>query len=167
MEPVEYAPTYSTAERLRFIALGVTLGVIVTALGKLLFFPWLTHFAATASCRVVLGANAATVLWYALFVGLPLLGAFVVGLGYVRTGLSVVRKSQFPPPGIKTFRPIRIVRGVAARRIGYLHLVAVAPFLAVAIWGYAQASSLASHHSAAAKCAANNSFKPNPLRGSA
>jgi hypothetical protein len=142
MDPIEYAPTYSTAERRRFVVVGGVLGILVVGAGKAWGFPWIAGFSATAACRTVLGINGATVLWYALFVALPLLGAVVAGFGYGRTGLRILREGRFPPAGTQVFRPTRVIRSAMARRIGYLHLAACIPFLALATWGFGRASSL-------------------------
>jgi hypothetical protein len=163
---IEYAQTYNTAERIRFAALGVVLGALAVGAGKFWFLPWLGRFAATAPCSTVLGINGATVLGYSLFVALPLLGAIVVGLSVGRSGLITLRESQFPPPGTKVFRPTRIRRGAAARRVGYLRLAAFTPFLALALWGYIQATHL-SDLRGATKCTANKAFNSDPPRGSA
>jgi hypothetical protein len=139
MESAEFAPTYSAAERGRFVALGLLAGAPLIVAGKLWFFPWIV----TLPCRTVLGIDGAVVLWYGLFVGLPLLAALVTGFGYARSGLRVLREGQFPPAGVKVIRATRIVRGAAARRLGWLQLAAPIPFLIIAAWGFPQAMSLA------------------------
>ena len=142
MTPIEYSQTYSAAERWRFVVLGVLIGALTTGMGKLLLFPALARFADIAPCRAVLGINGATLLWFGTFVGVPLLAALVTGVWYGRAGMRILRAERFPSPGARTLRPIRVIRGTAAKRIGYLHLGAFVPFLALVAWGYAQASSL-------------------------
>ncbi|WP_386070648.1 hypothetical protein ACFJIW_08390 [Tahibacter sp. UC22_41] len=151
MDSVEFAPTYSATERGRFIALGLAAGAPVVVAGKLWFFPWI----ATLPCRTVFGIDGNVLLWYGLFVGLPLLAALVAGFGYGRSGLRALREGQFPPAGVKVMRATRIVRGTAARRLGWLQLAAPIPFLILAVWGCWQAMP-AARKSTTGTCAAAN-----------
>lgn len=164
----EFAEQYSTAERIRFVVLSVVSGALLIALGKLWFFPWLRAFSASAQCQTVFGTNGTTVLLYGLFVGLPFFAGLLVACTLGRRGFKVLRDDQFPPLREKSFRLTKIRRGSGATIIGYLHLMAFVPFLAIGLWGCVQAAALSrqAQHMAVG-CAANNSFKLNPLRGSA
>lgn len=166
MEPVALAETYSRAERIRFAGIGIVLGAVAIGTSKLWIFPWLVSYSSVAPCRSILGINGATVIWYSFFVGLPLLAAFVAGLGFGRHGMHILRKKQFPLPGAKVFRATRIKRGTAAIRIGYLHVFAFVPFLALAVLGYSQTATLPRHKASPTACSANDSLKPKPHRGS-
>ena len=142
MPPVEYAPQYSRAERVRLIALGA---IIVTPLMCALqfwFFPWLREFSATAACRVVFGTNALELLFYGLFVGLPLQAGLVVLALFGYRGFKVLRQGRVPPQGEKVFRPTPVLRGSRATVIGYLQLFAAAPVFALAVWGASEAGTL-------------------------
>lgn len=152
MAPVEYADTYGTAERLRRVAMGIVLGVLAVGVGRLWLFPSIAAFADVAPCRTVLGVNGANILWYGMFVGGPLCIALVIAVSYGRMGLRVLKEGRFPPARTRMFRPIRIVRGRAARCIGYLHLSACVPFLAISIWGAAQATTLSHARSTPIRC---------------
>jgi hypothetical protein len=156
----EFAEEYSFRERVRMAARGLAIAAAFILLWKLWLLPAITAFAASAHCRSVLGARGTDVLWYGLAVGLPLFLAFVVACMEGRQGLKILRDNQFPPIGAKVLRRTRIKRGPAARRIGYLHLFAFTPFVAIAIWGYFQAIELskitASKHPS---CTANYSLK--------
>jgi hypothetical protein len=165
MDPTEFAEIYSRGERLRFVLLGAIIGLPVICTFKFVIFPWLAQFSASAPCRTVLGIDGSVFLWYGLFVGMPLFLAVFIGFAAGHRGLRILQGEQFPPAGEKAFRRTAIRRGAAARRIGLLHLIAATPFLAIAIWGYPQAASLSTQlRQVPIKCAANNSFKPNPLR---
>jgi hypothetical protein len=144
MQPTpEFAEEYTVRERVRFVLLGVLIGALLVAACKLWFFPWLKEFSAVAPCRTVFGVNGLTVLWYGLFVGLPLHAAVLVGVTSGWRGYKVLRDGQCPPVGERVFRPTHIRRGSAARRIGYWHLGACLPLLALALWGGLQASDMA------------------------
>jgi hypothetical protein len=139
---LEFAEEYTVAERGRRVIGGLAAGLAVIAIGKLWLFPWLTHFAASAPCRTVSGVNGATVLWWGLFVGIPLTSAALVVATMGRRGVRILRDGQVPPRREKVLRPTRIRRGRQARLIGYLHVLAWSPFLALALWGGFQAAAL-------------------------
>jgi len=69
---IEYAPEYSRAERIRFVAVGAAFGAALVGVCQLWFFPWLREFSASASCRAVFGLSGTAVLFYSVFVGIPL-----------------------------------------------------------------------------------------------
>lgn len=142
MDRPEFAETYSRGERIRYAGAGLALGALGLAVWKQWLLPWIAGFADTAPCRTVLGVPGTTALWFGLFVALPLCLAIACAITLGRTGLAVRREGLYPPRGVKVFRPTRIRRGEAARWIGYLHLLACAPLLATAVWGYGQATAL-------------------------
>ena len=161
-----FAEQYSTTERIRFVAFGAIAGSVLILAGKLWLFPWLREFASSAQCRAVFGSNGATVLWYGVFTGLPILSAVVVACTVGLRGIKILRDGQVPPLREKSFRRVQIRRGRSARIVGYLNAAAFVPFFAISLWGYVQATALsrqALHQPAT--CPANNSFKPTPLRG--
>jgi hypothetical protein len=147
----EFAETYSRGERIRFVLAGAVLGALGLAVWQLWMLPWIAEFADTAPCRTVFGVSGTTVLWFGLFVGLPLLFAVLFAIGFGRPGLAILREHQYPPRGVKVIHPVRIRRGAAARWIGYLHMLACTPFIAIALWGYGQALTL-SHMKGTARC---------------
>jgi hypothetical protein len=138
----EFAEEYTVAERVRLLIGGVAAGLAVIAIGKLWLFPWLARFAASAPCRTVSGVNGATVLWWGVFVGIPLTAAVLVVATMGRRGIRILREGQVPLRHEKVTRPTRIRRGGKARAIGYLHLLAWSPLLALAIWGGFQAAAM-------------------------
>ncbi|UGB45245.1 DUF4407 domain-containing protein [Frateuria edaphi] len=151
MNSPEFAETYSRGERIRFALIGIVVGALALGVWKLWALPGIAGFADTAPCRTVFGINGAIVLWFGLFVGLPMLFAIVLAIEPGRHGLAILRDGQYPPRGAKVLRPVRIRRGTSARWIGYLHLLAFTPLVAVGIWGYGKAVAL-SHMSGMAHC---------------
>jgi hypothetical protein len=165
--PPEFAEQYSAAERIRFLVGGAVAGALLIGVAKLWFFPWLSEFSASAQCRTVFGRNGAAVLLYGLFAGLPFSAGLVVACTAGRRGFKVLADKRFPPIGEKSFGLTRIRRGPSARLIGYLHVVALAPFIALGIWGCTQAAVLskqARHKSI--DCPDGDSMKPKPIPGS-
>ena len=139
----EFAEEHTNTERIRFVALGMLAGALVVGVCKLWFFPWLSAFSASAPCRSVFGLSGSTVLAYGLFVGMPLLAALLVSVTLGRRGLRIVREGRVPTSGKKVFRRTKIQRGAKAKAIGYAHVFAVTPMLALSIWGTFQAETFA------------------------
>jgi len=164
----EFAEQYSKAERIRIALVGTTAGALLIGAEKFWFSPWLREFAASAQCRTVFGFSGTNVLFYGLFVGLPFSAGFVVACALGRRGFKILRDGQFPPLREKSLGLTRIRRGSSATLIGYLHVLAFVPLLALGILGFGRAVALSNQaQHKAIDCAANNSFKPKPLRGSA
>jgi len=142
-EPPEFAEEYTFRERASLAARGIAISGLVLLASKQWLLPAFNAFVATAPCRTVLGVNGSTLLWYGLFVGLPLLAFAFLFLAQGRQGLRILRENRFPPAGEKVLRRTLIRRGAAARRIGYLHLFVSTPLIALVIWGCIQARTLA------------------------
>lgn len=162
----EFAEPYTKEDAIRIVVIGTLAGAAVVILGKSWLFPSLKEFATTAPCRAVWGIDGMTVLWYGLFVGLPLLAALLTLATLGWRGYKIFRDGQFPPLKEKVARPTRIRRGRKARLIGYLHLCACLPLLALSVWGYFQAEELLQRPipaSAYKACAAyNGAMQANP-----
>jgi hypothetical protein len=165
--PIETAEQYTPGERLRFAAMGTAAGLLAVLFGKFLFFPWLHGFADSAPCRTVLGIDALRVLWYGLFVGIPAVGAMVVGATLGRRGLGILREGQVPLRREKVFRPTRIQRGKRATLAGWLHVLAFAPFAMLALWGFGQAAGLSRQVQATPTLCAADHPRPTPRHGPA
>ena len=130
------------AEAIRFVVWGALAGGLVIVVSETWLFPWLGEFAESAPCRQVMGIAGDTVLAYGLFVGIPLHVAILVMAIFGWRGYKILRDGQFPPFKEKVFRPTRIQRGLKARLIGYLHISACLPLLALSVWGVFQAEKM-------------------------
>ena len=137
----EFAEQYTKSERTRYVVGGTVIGALVVAFGKLWLFPFLRSFA-ISPCDKMLGVPSHVALWYGLFVGVPLVGVILVICTFGHRGYKILRDGQVPPFREKVFRPTRIARGRKAKVLGLLHVVAFAPFAALAIWGAGQAAVL-------------------------
>lgn len=140
--PVEYAPEYTPAQRLRIVVLGLVAGALVLAVCQFWLFPLLRAFAPAAHCRTVFGFSGVAVLFRGVFVGLPLSSALLVAVLLGRRGMKVLREGRVPPSGEKVFRRTPIVRGVKAKALGWVQLLAAVPLLALAVWGVFQAQAM-------------------------
>ncbi len=156
----EFAEEYTQAERIRFVVIGMLTGALVVISSKTWLFPWLREFATSAPCRTVFGIEGVTVLWYGLFVGMPLQVTVLVAATFGWRGYKILRDGQVPPIKEKVFRPTKIRRGSIAMLIGYMHLSAFLPLLALAIWGGFQAEELSNtKRSKVDVCTANPAFE--------
>jgi hypothetical protein len=163
IQQAEFAVEYTTAERARLVVGGIVVGAAVVAIGKLWFFPWLTQFSAAAPCRSVLGINGVVALFYGLFVGIPLSCAFLIGSTLGLRGCRILRDRQVPPVGEKVFRATRIERGSKAKTVGWIHVLAFTPMVALAIWGSFQARKMtAMRHAGPPNCTAHVSAARTP-----
>lgn len=62
---------------------------------------------------------------------------FTVPIGY-----KGLRHKQFPPKGIKVYKPTKVQRGWQASAKSILHLLIPASFVAISIWGYFQVDKM-------------------------
>ncbi|NHZ94962.1 hypothetical protein [Massilia sp. CCM 8734] len=138
----EFAEQYTRAERRRLALLILTAGAALLVVTKLWFFPWLAAFAASAECREIGGVNGVKLVFYGVFVGMPLLLALVLGAILGVPGYKSLRSGQFPAAGVKVWRPMRIRRGRRATLIGAACLLLTLLPLVLAAWGWFQAGAM-------------------------
>ena len=160
----EFAEQYTTTERVRFIAIYIVSGGAIVIISELYFFPWLKEFSSAAQCQTIFGFDGPAVLWYGLFVGMPLSFAALAGGAIGYRGYKILRDSQTPPIHEKVLRPTRIVRGKKAKLFGYFHFLPFSLLLALSIWGIPQATSMLSRTMRLpVNCAGYSSVKQNAL----
>lgn len=138
----EYAEVYSFKERLRLVLIGVAVAGVLMLVFDQWGLPRMEAFVAQAPCTQVWGISGVALVFYGWFVGAPLLFALVAAAFLWRRGFRILRDRQVPYRGEKMFRQTRIRRGRWALLIGWLHLLAPALFVALAIWGGVQAKAL-------------------------
>jgi hypothetical protein len=140
----EYAEQYSRTERVRFILIGLAINGSLYLGWKFWALPRWADFAKMSPCYEFWGINGVTILFYALFVGIPLLSALGVAFLISRRGLKILHDGRLPYRGEKVFRLTRIKRGRTALLAGWLHVLSPLPLVAVAVWGAHQAEALSS-----------------------
>lgn len=139
MEP-EFAPEYSTRERWRLVGLYSLLMLAVYGASKLWLLPRLAWFAANSQCQYVFGVSGTAVLFYGLFVGLPLGAAVLYAAFTVGISVRTIRSLQYPPPGQKVLRRTRVRKGRPAIALALAPLWVVASLCGLAAWGATQAA---------------------------
>ena len=105
-------------------------------------FPFMTWYADNAHCYSPLGFSGISVLWYALFVGIPLLSAFLVAIFSLPLGIKGLIHHQFPPKGVKVYQPTVIITGNKAKIKSLGHIIAPGIFVAIGVWGYFQVDKM-------------------------
>ena len=144
--PEEFAPEYSKKEKIRYLAKYLFVGLAVIALSEYWLFPAINNFAANSPCLEYFGMNGFVLLWYALFVGIPLASALFLWSLVGRRALRILRGGQVPAKGEKVFRATKIIRGSKAKYTAYALLVYPLIFVAIAVWGYTQAVTFTNNH---------------------
>lgn len=161
----EYAPQYSQQERLRHAAIAIVVGAVVWVVGQWWAFPALKEFVQTAHCRTVLGIPGTTALTYGIFVGLPLVVAMTIAIVTVPGALRALKSQQYPPPGAKTYRPVKVQRGRQAKKLVSMVLSLPVAVIFLALWGRIQAAELTrsvKSPSSYAECRAPRIEPPGP-----
>ena len=160
----EFAEEHSLPDKIRLLVIYLAVGAAAVFAAKAWLFPAIREFAGSAHCREVLGFSGVSVLFYGLFVAMPLSLALVVGLTMGRRGYRILRDGQMPPIGEKVFRPTRIERGRKAKWMGYAQRYSFLWLLAIAVWGFPQAARLIASlpPDVARDCPAEESSVPDP-----
>lgn len=110
MEP-EFAPEYSSSERWRLIGLCFSLMLAGYGVWKLWLLPRLLWFADNSQCQTVFGISGTTVLFYGLFVGIPIAGAVLIAIFTLGVSVRAIRTRRYPPLGHKVFHRTKVRKG--------------------------------------------------------
>jgi hypothetical protein len=139
---IAFAEEFSKKEKLERVTLHIILGTFVVITHQKWVLPYIEWYANTAYCHSPLGYSGITVLWYSLFVGLPVFCSILVGGYSVPVGVKGLRDSQFPPKGVKVYKPTKIIRGWSSKAKSLAHLLSPLLFVAIGVWGSFQVDNL-------------------------
>ena len=98
----------------RVLALALVAAVLVGALG----WWWLQAWLASLASLPVAAAKARLLVALAWCLGLLCLSVLSLSIYFWRLGAQVVAQGQFPLPGARVVKDLRLVRGEQARRYG-------------------------------------------------
>ncbi len=118
------------------------LGLFIIITHNKWVFPFISWYADTAHCHSPLGYSGISVLWYSLFVGMPLLCAFIIGVVTVSIGYKGITQKQFPSKGMKVYKLTKILRGWKGDLKSAFHLSIPALLILLSIWGYFQVDKM-------------------------
>jgi hypothetical protein len=139
---IEYAEEFSKPEKFKRIFLFLLLAVLILIINEKWYLPFINGYVDTVHCRTLFGYSGITVMWHALFVGLPLFSAVIIGLVTVPLGYKGIIHKQFPPKGVKVYKPTPILRGWKASGKSIFHLLIPSLFILFSVWGYFQVEQM-------------------------
>lgn len=120
----------------------LSLGTFVFITHNKWVFPYIAWYSNTAYCHNPFGYSGVSVLWYSVFVGLPIFCAVLIGAYAVPIGIKGLKDHQFPPKGMKVFKPTKIIRGWKAKVKSFAHLLLPLFFVGMGVWGFFQAGAM-------------------------
>ena len=138
----EFAPLYSTRERIRLVAIMGAAVIGFYLFGEFWLEPFVFRYAQFANCYQYGAFNGVEVLWYSGLVGLPLSVTVVFAIMLVPGSLRAIRARQYPPPGEKVLRPTRYRRGGQALILPVVQLFIILFMLGVSVLGGLQAHEM-------------------------
>ncbi len=139
---MEFAEEYSKKEKMERVILYTLLAIFVVIIHQKWILPYINWYVKIAHCHTFLGYSGVTVLWYSLFVGLPVFFSILVGCYSAPIGIKGLMSGQFPPKGVKVYKPTKIVRGRTSKIKSLAHLVSPLIFITIGIWGSFQIDNL-------------------------
>jgi hypothetical protein len=114
-EGVDYAPEYTKKERIVIMFKNAAWALPLFVIAKFWFFDWLSEYSKNAHCYNYGNINGVHLVFYGLFVFMPLSFAAALFLTEGLRGIKVIKLGQFPLPNEKTFRPTKYRYGIAAK----------------------------------------------------
>jgi len=139
---IEYAEEFSKPERFKRIFLFLLLGILVLIINEKWYLPFIHWYADTVHCHTPFGYSGISVMWHSLFVGLPLFCAFIIGVVTVPIGYKGLMHGQFPPKGMKVYKPTKILRGWKGKVKSIFHLLIPTSLILFSVWGYFQVDKM-------------------------
>ncbi|WP_186174724.1 hypothetical protein [Vibrio jasicida] len=134
----EYAPQYSKKEKIIRVAIAGVFCVLVGVLFKLKGEPLLQAVAEAPECYEVFGMQGLELLVHILFFWMPLSVFLLTAVLMLPLGVRGLIEGQFPPKGIKVFRPTVIQRGKLGTFKSLIHLLFPLLCFGFVVWGNSQ-----------------------------
>lgn len=125
---VKYAPEYSTQERAILVLKYLAWAALIFIVLEYWLFPSFIDYVKQAHCYDYGSFTGAHVVFYGLFIGLPIFIALLIFAIQGPSHLKAYRSGQYPPPNEKVFQPTEYVYGVRAKLRTYI-LFAILLFL--------------------------------------
>lgn len=151
MDP-DFAPRYSPKERRQRLLLH---GVLCALMAGAVFWwvlPRFRAFSADAPCEAIFGVPASTILIYAAFVGAPLAAAVLIVALTARWSIETIATRQYPPPGRKVYRRVKVKRGWQAVAFALIPAMFITYLCVLGAQGLAKAGEMARTTQRTAEC---------------
>jgi len=130
-----YATEYTRKERTMFVLKHLIWVLPLFAVTKFWFLPWLEGYAEVAHCYNYGEFTGIHVVFYGLFVGLPLLSAIILFIGEGPRSIKVIQLGQSPLPNEKVFTPTKYKYGVKAKIKPYIFFAILVFLLGLSVRG--------------------------------
>jgi hypothetical protein len=134
----EYAPQYSKKEKIIRVAIAGVFCVLAGVLFKLEGEPLLQAVAKAPECYEVFGMSGLELLVHILFFWVPLSVFLLAAVLMLPLGVRGLIEGQFPPKGVKVFRPTVIQRGKLGTFKSLIHLLFPLLCFGSVVWGNGQ-----------------------------
>ena len=136
----EFAPEYSKKERVILLLKHMAWAIPLFAITKYHFLPWFEVYAENAHCYRYGNITGTDLVFYGLFVGLPLLFAIALFLLEGTNSIKIIRLGQSPLPGTKVFKPTKYTYGFRAKLKPFFLIISMVFSVGLAIKGVYSAS---------------------------
>lgn len=138
----DFAPMYSRRERIRLALILAGIFAPLILLSHFWLLPAINYYASHANCFYYGDTNGVEVVFYGVFVAIPLSSALVMLLILGPRSLRILKAGQDPLPGEKVLRKTRYRYGRAALRFPLVALAATLAFVGIAVWGSLQVDKM-------------------------
>ena len=140
----EYAPEYTKRERVFLVLKHAAWAVPLFLITKFWFFPWFEAYITTAHCINYGVFTGSHIVFYSLFIGLPLLLAIVILLIEGPRSLKIIKIGQNPLPNEKVLSKKKYTYGNKAKIKPVLFFMATLVLLGMAFKGFFWANNIIS-----------------------
>lgn len=138
----DYSPEYTKKERVIILLKTFSWAIPLFLATKFWFFEWLSEYAENANCYNYGDINGVHLVFYGLFLFMPLSFAVILFLIEGKRSIKIIRLGQNPLPNEKLFEPTRYKYGLAAiiQPVGMFSIMLF--LIGLAVWGGYQAYEL-------------------------
>ncbi|MHA2709780.1 hypothetical protein [Vibrio owensii] len=138
----EYAPQYSKKEKIIRVVFAGVFCILAGVMFKLEGEPLLQAVAEAPECYEVFGMSGLELLVHILFFWGPLSVFLLSAVLMLPLGVRGLIEGQFPPKGVKVFRPTVIQRGKLGMFKSLIHLLLPLLCFGFVVWGNVQIESM-------------------------
>jgi len=124
-EPKKYAPLYSKKERIRYFFKHSLWAIPLFLIAKFWFFPNLNEYTQSAHCYNYGSLTGIHIVFYGLFILLPIAIAIVLLILSGKRNLQVIKLAQDPLPNEKVLTQTEYVYGFRAKIKAYAFFIIV------------------------------------------
>ncbi|MCP4978354.1 MAG: hypothetical protein GY931_19585 [Maribacter sp.] len=139
---VDYAPEYSKKERIMIMLKILAWAIPFITIFEFWFVDWFSEYSRNANCYNYGSLNGVHLVFYGIFVFVPLSFAIILLLTQGRRSFKVIRIEQNPLPNEKVFSPTKYKYGKAATIQPIVVLLLIMCLFGLSVWGGFQAHEI-------------------------